>query len=130
MFAYYINSWVKVTPEARSGGFVSFWNPGRLNILLSQRGRHWIRIKGKIITNGLTIFIFNIYAPHAFVEKEALWSTLTEKIKEFPDDLICIIGDFNCVRESNKRLNCNYRKLDSLALITSLRIINFWTLSL
>lgn len=38
---------------------------------------------------------------------------MAELISRNQDTLICLIGDFNCVRNAEERKGCQYRSLDS-----------------
>lgn len=83
---------------------ITFWNLSILTVLHIDNGRYWLRIRGNIIANNVSISLLNVYAPHNVGEKIVLWNYLSEIINEFLEDLICLIGDFNYVRGQNERL--------------------------
>lgn len=72
-------------------------------------------IAGKLSVSDLKIIIINIYLPHQPSVKLHLWSILIELISSHQDSCVCVIGDFNCVRNKEERINCLYRAADSQA---------------
>ena len=48
------------------------------------------------------------------MDKKRLWAVLKEFIFMHEDKCMCLVGDFNCVRNLEERKNCNYRNSDSI----------------
>lgn len=98
MGVYDSASWVEAPPVGLSGGLVTFWDSSLLKVDSHASGRHWILIKGSIIANNQKFSMFNIYAPQALQAKVELWDFLSSSMQELTEELVCILGDFNCVR--------------------------------
>ncbi|KAL8543610.1 hypothetical protein ACS0TY_004253 [Phlomoides rotata] len=48
--------------------------------------------------------IINIYAPCSTLEKEHLWETIKLVVEQYDDRNICLVGDFNSIRDANERV--------------------------
>lgn len=104
---------IRWSSDGLSGGLITFWDPSLLSLLSQDGDKHWLRTRCKLKPQDAIISIINIYAPHAIGEKLALWERLRDLLEELPDDRVCLIRDFNSVRDASERSNCIYRDSDS-----------------
>ncbi|XP_071695719.1 uncharacterized protein [Rutidosis leptorrhynchoides] len=67
----------------------------------------FIAIKGKWKGKGVDSIIVNVYGPHTDPNKQKLWSSLDKFIGTYDLDWV-LCGDFNEVRDSSERQNCEF----------------------
>ncbi|KAL8457740.1 hypothetical protein ACS0TY_035560 [Phlomoides rotata] len=90
--------------EGRSGGLISILN----SRVFSKRSvwhcrglliinRRWREDDGEMV-------IINVYAPCLVAEKEVLWDTIKLVIEQNEEARICVVGDFNSIREVDERI--------------------------
>lgn len=60
------------------------------------------------------INIINVYGPHDIAGKNNMWWQLSHILHQIDDEKLCILGDFNAVRNQEERKDCLYRKMDSV----------------
>ncbi|KAL8520542.1 hypothetical protein ACS0TY_011171 [Phlomoides rotata] len=67
-------------------------------------------MKGMLIVNGrwvdesIDMLIINVYAPCSFLEKEQLWEAIKTVVEQYDERKICMVGDFNSIREETERI--------------------------
>ncbi|XP_076884607.1 uncharacterized protein LOC143533846 [Bidens hawaiensis] len=88
----------------RSGGLLCLWDPNIFTLQDSKHSRYYIWVKGVIKGVERDVFVVNVYAPQDSNLKKALWDELSTLMEE-NDGLWITLGDFNCVRNPNKRKN-------------------------
>ncbi|WOH04087.1 hypothetical protein DCAR_0623493 [Daucus carota subsp. sativus] len=70
-------------------------------------------IVGRVKNVDQSFVCINVYGPQHALDKIRLWSVLKNFVHEHGDKAVCLIGDFNCVRNLEERKNCIYRNSDS-----------------
>lgn len=70
-------------------------------------------INGALVSNNNRFLVFNVYAPHHLSAKLEVWEALSILLQRNCNKAVCLIGDFNCVRDASKRKFCQYRNYDS-----------------
>ncbi|KAK1371228.1 hypothetical protein POM88_037320 [Heracleum sosnowskyi] len=107
------HDWVFQKSLEYSGGLASSWNTKEFTYVGLAQEQNWIWTQLKHDHSQVFLNIINVYSPLSFRGKMTLW----EEIKSIPDiiseEAACVIGDFNCVRNSSERLHCDYRIWDS-----------------
>ncbi|KAL8513732.1 hypothetical protein ACS0TY_013006 [Phlomoides rotata] len=67
-------------------------------------------MKGMLVVNGIwrednvKVMIINVYAPRTVTEKEQLWDVIKIVLEQNENVRVCIVGDFNSIREENERI--------------------------
>lgn len=57
--------------------------------------------------------IFNVNAPQSLTAKKLLWLELSAIKDQANDAPLCVVGDFNCIRNESEALNGVYVRRDS-----------------
>ncbi|KAL8530880.1 hypothetical protein ACS0TY_007781 [Phlomoides rotata] len=87
-----------------SGGILTIWN-SEVFQKTSDWSREWmLSVNGRWIEDGSECMIINIYAPNSVTQRKVLWETLQALMWQSGTEDICIIGDFNTIREKSDRL--------------------------
>ncbi|XP_057779859.1 uncharacterized protein LOC130998458 [Salvia miltiorrhiza] len=88
----------------RSGGILSLWN--KTNFAVSS---NW-DIPGAVIVNGIWLpgsvpcCFVNVYAPCDSSEKANLWEVIQAIAEQNNDRCLCVLEDFNAIREEGDRV--------------------------
>ncbi|KAL8547386.1 hypothetical protein ACS0TY_006928 [Phlomoides rotata] len=61
-------------------------------------------VNGRWIDGNVKVVIINVYAPCSIPEKQLLWEAINIVVEQSNDRKICVVGDFNSIREANKRV--------------------------
>ncbi|KAK1373246.1 hypothetical protein POM88_029439 [Heracleum sosnowskyi] len=72
----------------------------------------WAQLQS--ISSGKLFNVVNVYAPQKPRLTRLLWHQLGEILGCVEDQPICLVGDFNCIREAEECANCTYRLRDSM----------------
>lgn len=80
----------------------------------SSVDENWIRVKLLDLVNNVYLHIINIYSPQELSEKKMFWAQLMQIVCSLQDEKLCLVGDFNCIRDDSERINCVYRRVDSV----------------
>ncbi|XP_058780621.1 uncharacterized protein LOC131654295 [Vicia villosa] len=93
--------WSFVQSEGRSGGLITMWKEGAMEIILSFRrgGILGTKVKWK----GVIVYLVNIYSPCSLRGKKELWKDLLELRAIFSDGYWLMGGDFNAVKKRSER---------------------------
>ncbi|GJW01024.1 RNA-directed DNA polymerase, eukaryota [Tanacetum coccineum] len=86
----------------KSGGILCVWDPNAFKKLNSTVSDYFVMIQGNWVSNGKLLLIISVYAPQELSEKKSLWDYLCHVIDNWKGSVI-IMGDFNEVRNKNKR---------------------------
>lgn len=76
---------------------------------------HWIMLSGNSVSSNIRITVLNIYVPRQPSKKLEIWNQLQDLLISKQDSCVCLIGDFNCLRNEWERMACRYRALDSVS---------------
>lgn len=82
------------------------WDTSMYKLLDVVKDVNWIRCKLLGLTEGLCFYDFNIYNPQDVNKKSNLWSVLGQMLLSLQNEKVCLIGDFNCIRDESKKANC------------------------
>ncbi|XP_022041918.1 uncharacterized protein LOC110944568 [Helianthus annuus] len=96
-----------VNAEGRSGGMVSLWDPGFFHRTETIKHLYFLLICGTIRGVSEPLHILNIYAPRTAPAKRELWDHI-KGMKAKRGGIWIMLGDFNQVRSSEERRNCNF----------------------
>lgn len=78
----------------------------------SAQSKHWIWVQMKATASNTLFNFINVYSPLTLSEKRILWRELLQIMEVVKDELICLVGDFNSIRDVKERSNCCYRRSD------------------
>ncbi|KAL8484127.1 hypothetical protein ACS0TY_026721 [Phlomoides rotata] len=96
--------WSHQDAERNAGGILTIWN-----IEVFQKLSEW-SCRGMLVVNGLWVedgsrcTIINVYAPNNPAQRGVLWETIEALADQIRTDKVCIICDFNAIREVNERI--------------------------
>ncbi|KAL8530707.1 hypothetical protein ACS0TY_007661 [Phlomoides rotata] len=94
--------WAWRDAEGRSGGLISIWNRKLFEKTSSWHSKGLLVVNGRWLEDNGGMVIINVYAPCLFFEKEQLWDTIKMVIAQNDDARICVVGDFNSIREKGE----------------------------
>ncbi|XP_058764806.1 uncharacterized protein LOC131638271 [Vicia villosa] len=87
----------------RSGEILTIWDKREVDVQRIQNFEHMVWVEGECRTNSKKIHIVNIYAPCKGRRKRELWNSLSSKVIEKNGECICVLGDFNAIRNEEER---------------------------
>lgn len=113
LFGNNINeSCIAQSSEGASGGLGTCWNLDLFQCMGSAQSKHWIWVQMKTTESNIWFNVINVYSPLTLTEKRVLWKELLQIMKIIKDELVCLVGDFNSIRDVMERVNCCYRRND------------------
>ena len=87
-----------------AGGLLCLWNEKRLKVESKVIGRGFILLEEVWTNEAQKVYIVNLYAPCDAQNRRDLWDSLKQLKSMNPQDLWCLLGDFNSVRTSLERV--------------------------
>ncbi|WOH14893.1 hypothetical protein DCAR_0934421 [Daucus carota subsp. sativus] len=100
--------WVEVSSRGLSGGLLTVWSKDHISISDIIFSQNWILVQGLNTTSNSQFACLNIYAPQSAKMKQLLWEELGTLLLSLCDLQVCLLGDFNVVRQSNEKLNFQF----------------------
>lgn len=107
------HGWIAVNSLGTAGGLLISWDKQYISFSEVQRSHHWLWCKGDL-PSGSSIYLVNVYGPHDLDEKQIFWSDLRTIVRQVSDSPICLIDDFNSIRNKKDRINYVYNNRDSI----------------
>lgn len=98
--------WVDSPSNGLSGGLLTIWNQEVFSVTNIAKDRNWIMISGQDLVKQSPFTLINVYAPQKASQKIHLWTELTNLISSSMATQICLVGDFNAVKDSSERSHC------------------------
>ncbi|XP_027337142.1 uncharacterized protein LOC113850807 [Abrus precatorius] len=98
--------WIALPSIGRSGGIFSLWDTSEGKILLSFSGTGFLGVCLQVLAVGNLCVVLNVYASCRLSEKRKLWDDLLMTRKGFSKFMLCILGNFNAVRQVNEKKGC------------------------
>lgn len=96
-----------------SGGLITGWNLNLVQCVALTQSSNWIWNSFKSTSGEHFFHVVNVYSPQSLDRKRVLWEDLRSILDCIGEEAVCFLGDFNCVRSSNERFNCEYRKIET-----------------
>ena len=94
--------WLSSPSEGNSGGLVSLWKDDSFSLISSSISRHWIGLKGSMLSTGLICCLINIYNPCLLDPRSMVWQEIMDYC--FQCEAPCfIVGDYNEVLAASDR---------------------------
>ncbi|XP_058774728.1 uncharacterized protein LOC131649000 [Vicia villosa] len=93
--------------EGRSGGIVTMWDRSKFELQNSRILNHAIWVEGVWGKEKRKVIIINVYAPCNGRRKRELWVELKARLTEKQGVCVCVLGDFNAVRDVEERKGSN-----------------------
>ncbi|GKC12731.1 RNA-directed DNA polymerase, eukaryota [Tanacetum coccineum] len=103
----FVFDYVHSDSVGNSGGILCVWDPKSYVKLSATVSDYFVILRGNWVSNGNLLLIISVYAPQDLTEKKLVWDYLGHVIANWKGEVI-IIGDFNEVRNKNKRFGSNY----------------------
>lgn len=104
--------WVAQKSSGLSGGLVTCWDAEFFQCMGFAQAQDWIWIQFRTRKSNSWFNIINIYSPLSLTMKIILSSDLMYIMSAIQNELVCIVGDFNSIRDNRERTNCVYRRRD------------------
>ncbi|XP_071740013.1 uncharacterized protein [Rutidosis leptorrhynchoides] len=92
----------------KSGGQLLIWDSTKFEDISPIVFDCVIGIRGVWRNSGDRINVLNIYGPHDDSKKQILWDSLSRLLGNSDDEAWILCGDFNEVRCSSERFNCEF----------------------
>ncbi|XP_057811358.1 uncharacterized protein LOC131025575 [Salvia miltiorrhiza] len=96
--------WAVRNSEGRSGGILCVWNKDLFSVSSKWDFPGAVIIIGVWKPNNLRCCFVNVYAPSDSPAKNVLWERLRSVIEQNKDLCLCMVGDFNAIREPGERV--------------------------
>lgn len=109
---YSHHGWVAKEASGLSGGLLCSWDNKVFDLIQANSSDNWIWCHMRNLADGATFHIINVYGPHDQQKKIAVWSCLKAIMQSLPNEAVCLIGDFNCIRHDGERECCSFRRRD------------------
>lgn len=106
--------WVEVAAVGLSGGLVLSWENDLISNVAVVRNQYWIWIRGEI--QNKIVNMINVYGPMALEDKRLWFGELKEVVSKCHNEPLCLLGDFNCVRTMEERMNTIFKPSEGRAL--------------
>ncbi|XP_057789837.1 uncharacterized protein LOC131006698 [Salvia miltiorrhiza] len=90
--------------EGRSGGILCAWNKDHFTATSSWDMQGAVIINGVGKAGNLSYCLINVYASNVAREKAESWDKLQILAEQNRDRCLCIMGDFNAIRERGERV--------------------------
>lgn len=103
VWGYYPCDWDFAKADRSSGGIISIWNPSVVNKVSSWSSKDMLVLNGYLVEDENACTIVNVYAPNISSLRNDLCDQLSIIVSQRIDNYVCIIGDFNCVRNKHER---------------------------
>lgn len=107
------HGWSEAPATSLSGGLLTTWNYQYFTYLNHIITKNWILFKESTINTDQQFVCINIYAPQVTEDKEHIWQQLSPYIMTHEDIPLCIMSDFNSVRQEEDRVNYTHSRLDT-----------------
>lgn len=107
-----VHNWLVQNSTGHSGGLACSWNKGLFKCTSFAQSRHWIWIQFKSVQSQELFNVVNIYSPHDLKGERTLWDDLKQICHFSTSEPICLVGDFNYIRNEFERKNCEYCRND------------------
>ncbi|XP_074337689.1 uncharacterized protein LOC141674889 [Apium graveolens] len=78
--------------------------------MASYKNFQWIHFK--VISSEESFHVLNIYGPLSLQYKKKLWEDISVVMGIARNEKICIMGDFNSIRDDRESVNFTYRRWD------------------
>lgn len=108
------HGWVVQKSDGQAGGLACAWDSDLLNCVGMAQSKYWIWLQMQFMNSKERFNIINIYSSVHSASKRQLWMDLSQICSLSEKEPVCLLGDFNSVRNENERKNCAYRKRDSV----------------
>ncbi|XP_057775369.1 uncharacterized protein LOC130994338 [Salvia miltiorrhiza] len=89
--------------EGRSRGLLCAWNKNKFVATSTWDTAGAVIVQGNGVESNQSFCLINVYAPQASAEKGDLWDKLQIVAAQNKDRCVCIMGDFNVIREASER---------------------------
>jgi len=89
------------------------WNNSIFEVDRREKGRSFLLLEGRCISNNQRLMIVNVYAPCDLAGKRVLWDDLNQLKASNPNGLWCFLGDFNNIRSPEEKISLSQRSTDS-----------------
>ncbi|XP_058758687.1 uncharacterized protein LOC131631944 [Vicia villosa] len=93
--------------NGRSGGILAIWDKNFLSIRITHVLEYALWLEGEWGMGRNVVSLVTVYAPCDRRSKSALWSDLLNRINRNREVSICILGDFNAIRDISERKGGN-----------------------
>lgn len=95
--------WEADLADGNSGGVISIWDKEKFQKVSAWSMKGVVAVNGIWLELGCRCTILNVYAPNVSTLRGELWDQLQLIADQYAEDCMCIIGDFNSIRDVDER---------------------------
>ncbi|XP_074336806.1 uncharacterized protein LOC141673979 [Apium graveolens] len=110
------HSWLIQNSEGLSGGLLIAWDELSFKSIWMASCKNWQWIHFKVIASEESFHVLNVYGPLSLQYKKKLWEDFSFIFSIILciaiNEKVCIVGDFNSIRDDRESANCTYRMWD------------------
>ncbi|KAL8498771.1 hypothetical protein ACS0TY_021917 [Phlomoides rotata] len=96
--------WAWLGSVGNSGGVLTIWNSDLFQKISSWSITGMLVVNDRWVEDGSDCTIVNIYALNSVAQRSELWEILRSLVRQIGTASLCIIGDFNMIREESERV--------------------------
>ncbi|KAL8529977.1 hypothetical protein ACS0TY_007156 [Phlomoides rotata] len=97
--------WSYKAAEGNSGGILTMWNPEVFKKTSEWDCRGMLVVNGRWLEDDCRRSIANVYAPNNPTRRGDLWEVIEALAEQNNREMMCIIGDFNAIRDDTERVD-------------------------
>ncbi|KAK1389926.1 hypothetical protein POM88_018104 [Heracleum sosnowskyi] len=106
--------WAEVEARGLSGGLLCMWDKSLYSLIGVCKEENWLWCKLQSREDNELFSVINVYSAQDLESKRRLWLELAGIVVRHQNESLCIIGDFNSIRDEAERANCLYRRDDTI----------------
>lgn len=107
------HDWASVNAICLSGGLLTVWDSNFFDMNKQFSSNHILWCRGVINSYNKRVNVVNVHGPLKDGEKVVFWSHLSKLVLDYGLEAICIMGDFNNIRDKKDREGCLYQDKDT-----------------
>ncbi|KAH1213353.1 putative ribonuclease H protein [Glycine max] len=115
-------SWECLPSINSAGGLLCIWNNDSFLVNRKIVGSGFIMLEGLWVKENKKVIITNVYAPCDLQGKRNQWEEILHLKSSYQNELWCILGDFNSIRNQSERLSSSQNSVNS----SSIAEFNSW----
>ncbi|KAL8461410.1 hypothetical protein ACS0TY_032759 [Phlomoides rotata] len=96
--------WSYKGAEGNSGGILTMWNPEVFQKISEWHCRGMLVVSGRWLEDDSRCTIVNVYAPNNSTQRGELWEVIEALAEQNSNEMMCVIGDFNAIRDDTDRV--------------------------
>ena len=92
-----------VNARGTCGGLATLWCEEKFHLKTFFATEHWIFTELFHVSSKIYIFLFNLYVPVNYIEKQSCWNSLSYFLEVNSPANLVLVGDLNISLTSNEK---------------------------